>query len=154
MSSTLESFEEAEKCLGCLDNLVKTIFAETGRDNSQNEEQFDAKVKPLVDEAATRSQELASYFQANKRMKQDPEFKRLHRDFVTIMKEFQSAHNQVSSRREAICDQVVMQNVTISAADLELAKEQESKAIDIAETAVEVKHLYQEVKQNLPQKQV
>lgn len=144
-SSSIQSVEDAGSVLSILEELVQDIGQHCAMDDYQSEEEFDATVKPKVDEATARSQKLAAYLQENKKMKDHAEFKKLHRKFVSIMKDFQSAHNQVASKRESVCDQAMLQEVKVSVAELQIAKEEEAKAIKIAEDAVEVKELYKEV---------
>lgn len=141
----INTVEDANVSLDLLEALVKDIGEYCALDEYKSEEEFDGAVKPKVDEATARSQTLASFFQKHKKMKDNAEFKKIHRHFVSTMKEFQSVHNQVASKREAVCDQAMLKDVKVSVADLQIAKEEEAKALKIAEEAVEVKELYQEV---------
>ena len=142
------NLDEAQTSLDELDKIIQTLLEAGNKEQSSrigSQEEFRVKIDSPVEEATARSQALSTFFHSHKSLRNQHEYKKLHKQYVATMKRFQQAHQEVAHRRESLCDRELMHSVHISRASLDLAKAEELKALALAEDAVKIKHITQDV---------
>lgn len=132
------SLEDAQGELDKFSNLVHDIVQIGNEDRSKVTEEFNERIKPLMENANVVSKSLSWYFKEHSKRRHESEYKRVHARFVVSMKDYQKAHARVQQHRQSICDRILLQDVNLSEGDLEEAKENEAIALHIAKSADEV----------------
>lgn len=136
--------QDARNAIQSLQELTKEIHALVDGPTLKNESEYVEQVVPKLDKATAKYQAVASCLQAHKK---DPnkEFRVIQRDFVKTMQAFQLAQRTATERREAICDAEFLGATGMTEQDLQAAKEEVLEAGEIAQEAVILRDLFQQV---------
>ena len=98
-------FKDAHEMVSKLDSLVKQMKLLSAVDGPSNETEFNERVDPIIELAATHSKNICALLKEIEMYKDKSEVKKLQKLYAITMKDFQVAHNDVAAKRETICDQ-------------------------------------------------
>ncbi|RLN46645.1 hypothetical protein BBJ28_00009272 [Nothophytophthora sp. Chile5] len=145
----ISTLEDATATLDTLRSLTTSISTAAASPALQSERDFTANVVPKLDEATATYQALATFLREHKRSRADGSgFRDVQRAFVRVMQDLQHAQHEATATREALCDADFLAGngqASLSAQDIQTAKEEVLEAGELAQEAATVNALFRQV---------